>query len=304
MVASAIPFHETTKTETHSSPPLDASPPLESSSEPRTKKPSKQRGVNTARPDYAFEVDDTDHCETPLEAYRGLLDLLNQIASKLGKKRSELIVYDPYYCNGGVQRKLKSLGFVSVINRNRDFYVDIANKTTPDFDVLITNPPYSGVHMEQLLAFCIQNPRKPFLLLLPHYVYTKDYYDRALGAARDDVYFLVPETRYSYVPPKWVTAADGSKALSRGKETTAPFPTFWYCGVDECLVSSQWLTKNFGVSGTVRPKHSSNLRFARVSRDIPRDFKGEFDATKKRPNPKARKRAAKKRRGAAAAQWR
>lgn len=255
----------------------------------------------TERPAYAFEVDETDHCETPLEAYRDLLVVLDKIAASVGKTRGTLLIYDPYFCNGGVERKLKSLGFSNVINRNRDFYQDIANKSTPSYDVLITNPPYSGIHMEKLLSFCIQRDgpaRKPFILLLPHYVYTKEYYSRALGSSSSDLYFLIPETRYSYVPPKWVTSADGSRALSRGKEKTAPFPSFWYCGVQEKMVSNSWLVDTFGPSGAFRPKGSSKLRYANCSKDIPRDFKGEFDVTKKRPNPKARKRAAKKRRQA------
>jgi hypothetical protein len=252
------------------------------------------------RPQYEFEVDDTDHCETPLQAYRDLLELLDRLAKSLGKNRSTLSIYDPYYCNGGVQKKLESLGFRNVINHNRDFYDDIAKKATPEYDVLITNPPYSGVHMEKLLTFAAQNQNKPFLFLLPHFVYTKDYYSRALRSKNTAVnlFFLVPETRYSYVPPEWVTSADGSKALAKGKDKTAPFPSFWYCHTGKWL-PPQWLIQTFGPSGVFKPKHSSKLRFAQCPKDIPRDFKGEFDETKKRPNPKARKKAAKKRREAA-----
>jgi hypothetical protein len=180
-----------------------------------------------------------------------------------------------------------------VTNRNRDFYEDIAKKSTPDYDILITNPPYSGVHMESLLTFASKDQNKPFLLLLPHFVYTKDYYARALRLKT--LFFLVPETRYAYAPPNWVTASDGSKALAKGKDKTAPFPSFWYCHTSD-LLPAQWLTQNFGPSGMVRPKHRSKLRYAQSTKEIPRDFKGEFDTTKKRPNPKARKREAKKRR--------
>jgi hypothetical protein len=279
---------------------------------PEEKRPRQEhrhtdsRNKDTVRPSYEFQVDDTDHCETPLEAYRDLLELLDQLATSLGKTRSTLSIYDPYYCNGGVQRKLQSLGFSNVINRNRDFYQDIAEQTTPEYDVLITNPPYSGIHMEKLLAFCATRSGKPFLLLLPHFVYTKDYYARALGLEHhipsSQPYFLVPHIRYSYVPPKWVKSDNGSLALSKGKEKTAPFPSFWYCGVDERLVAARWLSSTYGPSGQFTKSdpmtgpsssnNSSRLRYANCTKDIPRDFKGEFDATKKRPNPKARKRAA------------
>jgi len=147
------------------------------------------------------------------------------------------------------------------------------------------------------LSFCAKDVRKPFLLLLPHYVYTKDYYERARSSrvhASPNLFFLVPQTRYSYVPPEWVSASSGSKALAQGKEKTAPFPSFWYCHVP--MSSNQWLIKVYGASGSIQPRKGQRLRYASCSKDIPRDFKGEFDKTKKRPNPKARKRAAKKRR--------
>eukprot|EP00980_Cylindrotheca_fusiformis_P016162 scaffold4805_cov136-Cylindrotheca_fusiformis.AAC.17 len=250
------------------------------------------------RPQYSFQVDDTDHCETPMDAYRDLLDVLDRLAKSLGKTRSNLKIYDPYFCDGGVKRKLGSLGFDSVINRNRDFYQDIAEQKTPVYDVLITNPPYSGVHMEKLLAFANQNSKKPWLFLLPHFVYTKDYYSRTLSQSlQEKAHFLIPESRYAYLPPFWVQQSKGSTALAKGKDKTAPFPSFWYCNTP--TISPNWLVHTFGPSGSIRSKHSTRkLRYAKCTNDIPRDFKGEFDKSKKRPNPKARKRAAKKRREA------
>lgn len=171
--------------------------------------------------------------------------------------------------------------------------------------VLVTNPPYSGVHMGTLLGYCkqiatatITDKKKPFLLLLPHYVYNKDYYQLMLGKeVLSAMFFLVPMSRYNYVPPSWVEADKGSKALVSGKRDTAPFPSFRYChaGANDntSLIESNWLVEKFGSSGTVRPKHHSKLRYAKCTKDIPRDFRGEFDPNNKRANPKARKRAAK-----------
>ena len=39
-------------------------------------------------------------------------------------------------------------------NKNEDFYELIDNDQVPDFDVLVTNPPYSADHVERLLRFC------------------------------------------------------------------------------------------------------------------------------------------------------
>jgi hypothetical protein len=308
---------------------------------------------------HPFEVDDSDHCETPLKAYQDLIVLLDRLLdgnadestadgnnNRFNRKpRSSLRIYDPYYCDGGVKTKLASMGFTNVINENRDFYKDIATGQVPDYDVLVTNPPYSGHHMEKLLEFCASQQQtapassrknkktkktqshrrpRPSFLLLPHFVYTKDYYTRATSSLSSTLLsspsffsFLVPKIRYSYVPPTWVADRSGaSRALSKGKETTAPFPSFWYCchltanttnsnkdtnvnnttsspnnASNDNAITRHWLETTFGASGSISSQHrSSGLRYAATPVEIPRDFKGEFDPTKKRPNPRARKR--------------
>ena len=239
----------------------------------------------SGKPSYPFEVDDTDHCETPLDAYRDVIAVLDQIAKSLGKTRNSVSIYDPYYCDGGVEAKLNLLGCQNVLNENQDFYMNITNKSIPDYDVLVTNPPYSGDHIEKLLTFTASS-KKPYLLLMPHFVYTKDYYTRSKG--QDDIFFLVPKSRYSYLPPQWVKSNSGSTTLSKGKTNTAPFPSFWYCCAGENL-SHAWLEMKFGKSGHY--DHNRKVHYASSKTHIPRDSKGEFDKSKKRPNPKARKRA-------------
>jgi hypothetical protein len=79
--------------------------------------------------------------------------------------------------------------------------------------------------MERLSTFASKDRKKPFLLLLPNFVYTKDYYARVLRSKK--LLFLVPETRYAYALPNWVMASDGSKALAKGKDRRRrPFQTF------------------------------------------------------------------------------
>lgn len=290
---------ESTSQESYTADPIN-SENVTTNSQQSKPTASIQSAIQTPPPpgSHPFEVDDSDHCETPLRAYQDIAFLLDQLLHSADNKkvnnkrsRSSLRIYDPYYCDGGVKVKLASLGFTNVINENRDFYKDIASHQIPDHDILVTNPPYSGEHMEKLLEFCRKN-QKPSFLLLPHFVYTKDYYARALGNFARDLCFLVPSIRYSYIPPAWVQHNTGSKALARGKEQTAPFPSFWYaCHLQKTSISKEWLTNTFGPSGSVRSQHAaSGLRYAAIPAQIPRDFKGEFDPTKKRPNPRARKR--------------
>ena len=56
--------------------------------------------------------------------------------------------------------------------RKEDFYLKHETGECPDYDILVTNPPYSEDHIEKILNFCV-NAGKPYFLLLPNYVYTK-----------------------------------------------------------------------------------------------------------------------------------
>lgn len=129
-------------------------------------------------------------------------------------------------------QRLGELGFTQVYNECEDFYAAVKSGAVPEHDVVVTNPPYSGEHLKKLLSFCAGNG-KPFFLLMPHFVYTKDYYAPALtrhknaGGGVIEPFYVVPMARrYAYTPPSWVTS-EGSTAVGRLKPTTAPFPSFW-----------------------------------------------------------------------------
>eukprot|EP00976_Prorocentrum_cordatum_P016546 332842-Prorocentrum_minimum.AAC.3 len=47
---------------------------------------------------HPFEWDPADDCETSIQAYRDIAPVLKKLASKLGKTKEELRIYDPYYC--------------------------------------------------------------------------------------------------------------------------------------------------------------------------------------------------------------
>ena len=150
--------------------------------------------------------------------------------------------------------RLNSLGFMNVINENKDFYERIRNNELPEFDVLVTNPPYSATHMEKLIDFCCKLS-KPWFLLLPNYVYTKPYYNKflevistkpttsipsdisneksqmikfyALGEInyKCHPFYIIPnQNRYLYTTPK-------GRRQKKSSKFTSPFPTFWYCNL-------------------------------------------------------------------------
>lgn len=106
-----------------------------------------------ALPSHAFEVDPSDHCETPRVAYAHLKPMLDAIRALT--KKADVTVYDPYYCAGSAVANLASVGYPNVVNRNEDFYAAIEGGKTPAHDIVVTNPPYSGDHIERCLCWCI-----------------------------------------------------------------------------------------------------------------------------------------------------
>lgn len=208
---------------------------------------------------WPFETDFGDHFETPDVAYHDVQPCLRTLARRkllkdknakdLSKKKKDKLgcerirIYDPYYCDGRMKKTLAELGFMHVINNNRDFYEDIEKGTVPEFDVLVTNPPYSGDHKEKLFNWVLQCQRVrkknnqsplPFLLLLPSWTTSKKYYRAFVDALGDIVqdqdqeeadpelraglFYVCPTSRYEFHHP----AGAG--------RNVAPFHGIWFCG--------------------------------------------------------------------------
>ena len=72
---------------------------------------------------WKFDVDYNDHFETPLIAYNDIKPMLLALAESLGKKPDELVIYDPYYCQGGMVMMLKGMGFPKVTDCLPSFLV-------------------------------------------------------------------------------------------------------------------------------------------------------------------------------------
>lgn len=127
----------------------------------------RRRIGSTAQITLPFETESDEHCETDRRAYEDLVPVLNLMAEKLGKDPAELRIYDPYHCAGTVVKHVAKLGFLQVYNRCEDLYAVMAAGKVPDHDVLVTNPPYSGDHVECLLRLLAgPNRGKPFCLLI------------------------------------------------------------------------------------------------------------------------------------------
>lgn len=98
-------------------------------------------------------------------------------------------------------KNLKSLGFPNVYNRKEDCYQVWNTSHYPLHDVLVTNPPYSGDHIERLINHVTSKDfgNRPWMLLLPQWVHKKDYYIAKTKHIRP--FYIVPHKRYVYIPP-------------------------------------------------------------------------------------------------------
>jgi hypothetical protein len=225
---------------------------------------------------FAFDVEPNDHAESPSIAYSHINFLLTKIAESLGKSKEKLRIYDPYYCDGTVIENLNSLGYSKVHNRNEDFY----SSKPPKFDVLVTNPPYSGDHVERLLKFCTES-KKPFLLLLPNWVYLKPYW-----TSISNTFYICPRKRYIYKTPTHLER--DLEQQKKKKKNTSPFVTFWFCG----NVSQHFSDVKAELS---KQKDEAIIYVVKTTDLLPMELLDQYDPTYKRL--KNRKKSEKRARG-------
>lgn len=203
----------------------------------------------TTPAEFPFETDADDHCESPCEAYADIVPFLEACGGHKGKEN--LSIYDPYYCNGAVVKNLGSLGFPKVYNRKEDCYKVWADPSRlPPHDILVTNPPYSGDHIERLIRH-ITSPSfgsRPWMLLLPQWVHKKDYYMKCTSQIRP--FYIVPKKRYVYVPPPSFREAKKSDVHKK----SSPFCSMWFVWGGSLAQTNQWLalSSNGGHGVTAR----------------------------------------------------
>lgn len=115
-----------------------------------------------------------DNCETPAVAYAHLAPVLSAIARVLQRTTASLRIYDPYYCAGSCVTRLSDVGFPCVYNRDEDFYDVVEGRTlAPPHDVTVTNPPFSGNHIQRALEWVARDPAVPWAMLIPSFTSRK-----------------------------------------------------------------------------------------------------------------------------------
>ena len=265
---------------------------------------------------HPFQTVSSDHAETPRDAYVDITPFLRACATALSRTPSTVRLYDPYYCAGSVVSHLNALGFAKVLNRNIDCY----STPPPPHDVLVTNPPYSGDHLDKIVHICAQRDES-FALLVPTYVIGKVPWQTAVETLSPKPFYVAPHRRYLYHPPAWATVLPPSHQISgaaagstrtgatgqghggkvgeggggggrRGVqgatppvavEPTSPFDTIWCCWAPEHVHKACRREK--------WPAHRVSVYWSLKS--VPSEHRDVTDPAKgKRPNPRARKRLA------------
>lgn len=115
--------------------------------------------------------------QTSLQAYQDVAPFLDLVASQLGKNRSTLSIFDPYFCAGSMKKLLGSIGFHTVYNECEDFYSLIHEGRVPPHDVLMAGPPYVEYHVQRLLRFSYVN-KKPYLIIMADHFAEMFWYRR------------------------------------------------------------------------------------------------------------------------------
>ncbi len=159
-------------------------------------------------------------------------------------------------------RHLAALGFTNVHNECVDFYDVLEAGELPPHDVVVTNPPYSGNHVEMLLRFAGMHD-KPYLMLMPNHVCLKPFFFPLLspnggsimpsgkwcpnpispstdadsssspGRSGAGPVFVCPRKRYYYWTPKAMRPQDKhGHCNSILGQRTSPFISFWYVDLE------------------------------------------------------------------------
>ena len=211
----------------------------------RKKHMEKKKSTSISK--YPYRTDYNDHFETPARAYDDIYPLLEYVLTNKQKCKhnrsgssNEATIYDPYYCAGRAgtllndlfqrhKNKRLSSASIRIQHEKRDFYKDTKQKTVPNHDILVTNPPYSEDHKERCLEFAVNQLKehgRPFFLLMPNYIAMKEYFRTIVlfgegKKKRIQTFYITPskQHQYEYDHPE----GTGHKV--------SPFASVWFIGL-------------------------------------------------------------------------
>jgi len=116
------------------------------------------------------------------------------------------VIWSPFYCDGKQKEYFKDMGF-DIIHEDKDFF-----SYTPDYDIMIDNPPFSK---KKEILQKLKEIDKPFILIIPSvmlcYKYFQDYF-------KNDLQMIVTYNRIKF-----------RHINSTNKNYTPPYASFYFC---------------------------------------------------------------------------
>tara|TARA_R110000823_G_scaffold60152_4_gene144028 strand:+ start:87 stop:590 length:504 start_codon:yes stop_codon:yes gene_type:complete len=101
----------------------------------------------------------------------------------------EKIVYDPFYNKGETKIYLEELGYKNIIHNKEDFYI---NHQKYEFDIILTNPPYSN---KKKVFNELKKIDKPFIIIVPVATITKQFIRKTF---LDKLQMIIPSKRMQF----------------------------------------------------------------------------------------------------------
>ena len=136
------------------------------------------------------------------DAYMTPMSVFQSIKHLIPKDK---IIFEGFYGNGNSGKYLKELGF-KVESHDVDFFDD----QSFEYDIIISNPPYS---IKAKVFKKLYEIDKPFTMLIPVATMTKQYLKKYF---KDQIQIVIPEKRIQF--------------LKNGEQTNrCYFDTIWIC---------------------------------------------------------------------------
>tara|TARA_R110001592_G_scaffold307473_1_gene581290 strand:- start:1 stop:516 length:516 start_codon:yes stop_codon:yes gene_type:complete len=127
----------------------------------------------------------------------------------------EKVIWESFYGDGESGNHLKSLGF-NVIHEPIDFFDD---ETLPEYDILISNPPFSK---SKAVVQRLKELGKPFIIIMPSPKICTSYFRENFCDCKDPIQIIIPRKRIQFTK-----LVDGK--VPNGYKSCCNFDCFYYC---------------------------------------------------------------------------
>ncbi len=115
-------------------------------------------------------------------------------------------IWSPFYCDGKQKQYFKEMGF-DIIHEDRDFF-----SYTPDYDIIIDNPPFSKF---KIICKKLKEIDKPFILICPARTLQLKHFQKQF---KEHLQVIIPFTRPTF-----------THLTNPKKGYTPPFGVQYYC---------------------------------------------------------------------------